>query len=57
VMLLTIEALDVTNFGEYLTPEVALAVPEAAAMILQQINNLNKEVLTSSSSQVSGKST
>jgi Ni,Fe-hydrogenase maturation factor len=55
VQILTIEAQDVTNFGEYLTPAVASAVPKAAAMILQQLNNIKREALTSS--QASGKLT
>jgi hydrogenase maturation protease len=44
VRILTIEAQDVTSFGESLTPEVAAVVPEAAARIIREINGQNREI-------------
>lgn len=56
VRILTIEAQDVTSFGEYLTLEVAAAVPEAAAEIRRQIKIKNEECrLAGLCRKVSGK--
>jgi hydrogenase maturation protease len=43
IKVLTIGARDVTSFGQVLTPEVAAAVPKAAAEIKHQIDILTKE--------------
>jgi hydrogenase maturation protease len=43
IFVMTVEARDVTSFGEFLTPEVAAAVPEAAAEIIRKIQILTKE--------------
>lgn len=46
VLVMSIGARDVTSFGEFLTPEVAAAVPEAAAEIMRKILELVKEKQT-----------
>jgi hydrogenase maturation protease len=43
IMVLTIGARDVTSFGEFLSPEVAAAVPEATAEIMRKIIGLTKD--------------
>jgi hypothetical protein len=44
VMVLTIGAQDVTSFGQFLTPQVAGAIPEAASIIKHQIDILNNDI-------------
>jgi hydrogenase maturation protease len=43
VRILAIEARDVTNFGEELTPEVAAAIPKAIEYIMRQIGLPGKD--------------
>jgi len=43
IQIIAVEAYDVTNFGEDLTPAVAKAIPKAAASILQKVNSYKKE--------------
>jgi len=38
ITLLAIEAVDTTNFGEELTPEVAAAIPEAIQTVLKMLD-------------------
>ena len=40
VRILFIGTRDVNNFGEYLSPEVEAAIPQAIRMIITQINEM-----------------